>query len=84
MKIKFKGIADEEIIKSKLNQVKRQIELLEKTDLKENLEMNEENIKKLVEIQKAYKNIISNDWNVKPIKIIVVNSNGAELTTINN
>lgn len=82
MNIKFKDVAVEEIITQKINEMKRKIKLLEEVDLTREIEMNAENIAEANKIQKAYKDIIANDWNIKPIKIVVAKSDGTEIATI--
>lgn len=82
MKLRFENIADEKIIKDKINEAKREIKLLEEADFLKKVELNENNLEKMREIKKAYINIVTRDWTFKPLEIVVANPDGTEIATI--
>ena len=76
MEIRLKNINRENLEKRK--------ELIEKL-LEEdfsNMEFSQENLAKAKELAKKYKEATSDDWNTRPIEIIIANSEGTELATI--
>lgn len=83
MIIRFENVVDVKTIKDKINESKKEIELLEKTDFLKELELNETNLEKIQQIKKAYRNIVTKDWTYKPLKIVITNPAGAELAIIN-
>ena len=83
MKLKFESIINDEEIKSKITEMKKKIELIENTDFNKEYEITSENITKLKRIRKAYQDVILNDWDTKPLKIILANSDGTKLANIN-
>lgn len=76
MEIRFQNIN-----KKHLEQRKKLIEELLKEDFSTK-ELNQENLIEAKEILKKYKEAVSEDWNNKPVKIAIANSNGTELATI--
>lgn len=83
MIIRFENVVDVKTIKDKINESKKEIELLEKTDFSKELELNETNLEKIQQIKKAYRNIVTKDWTYKPLKIVIANPDGTELAIIN-
>lgn len=83
MIIRFENVVDVKTIKDKINETKKEIELLEKTDFSKELELNENSLKEMREIKKAYINIVTKDWTYKPLEIVISNSSGIELAKIN-
>ncbi len=83
MTIKFENVVDVKRIKDKINEAKKEIELLEETDFSKELELNEETFKKVREIKKAYIDIVTKDWTYRPLKIVIANPDGSELANIN-
>ena len=76
MKIKFENI-NKEFLEEKL----KDIQYLLNYDF-EDLDFNEENIKKTEKIVSKYNNLILSDWKVRTAKIIVTNSNDERIATI--
>lgn len=76
MKIIFQNINRE-----KLEKRKELIEKLLEEDFS-NMEFNQENLLKAKELTKKYKEATSNDWNTRPVQIIIANSEGTELAII--
>lgn len=76
MKIIFQNINRE-----KLEKRKELIEKLLEEDFS-NMEFNQENLLKAKELAKKYKEATSNDWNTRPVQIIIANSEGTELAII--
>ncbi len=76
MEIRFKNINKENLEKRK--------ELIEKL-LEEDfssMEFSQENLEKSKELAKKYKEATSDDWSIRPVEIIIANSEGTELATI--
>lgn len=71
------------INKEYLKQRKELIEELLEEDFSSK-EFNEINLLKAKQIVKKYGEAVSEDWNIRPPKIIIANSDGAELATIKN
>ncbi len=78
MEIKFQNINKEH-----LKQRKKLLEELLEEDFSSK-EFNEKNLLKAKQIAKKYKEAVSEDWNARPPKVIIANSDGTELATINN
>lgn len=76
MKIIFQNINRE-----KLEKRKELIEKLLEEDFS-NMKFNQENLLKAKELAKKYKEATSNDWNTRPVQIIIANSEGTELAII--
>lgn len=76
MEIRFQNINKEH-----LEQRKKLIEELLKEDFSTK-ELNQENLIEAKKILKKYEEAVSDDWNNKPAKIAIANSDGTELATI--
>lgn len=76
MEIRFQNINKEH-----LEQRKKLIEELLKEDFSTK-ELNQQNLVEAKAILKKYIEAVSDDWNNKPAKIIIANSDGVELATI--
>lgn len=76
MEIRFENINKED-----LERRKKLIEELLQEDFSKK-ELNQENLLKAKEIVNKYKEAVSDNWNNKPVKIIIANSDGTELATI--
>ena len=71
------------IDKEYLKQRKKLIEELLEEDLSIK-EFNQENLLEAKRIAKKYKEAVSDDWNNRPPKVILANSEGTELASISN
>lgn len=76
MKIKIVNINKEQLIARK-----ELIENLLKEDFSD-MEFNQENLSKAKIIAQKYKKAVSDDWNSRPVQIIIANSEGTELAII--
>lgn len=76
MEIRFQNINKED-----LERRKKLIEELLKEDFSKK-ELNQENLLKAKESINKYKEAVSDNWNNGPVKIIIANSDGAELAAI--
>lgn len=83
MLIRFENVIDTNALKEKITEIKKQIQLLEETDFSKESELNENSLKEMREIKKAYTNIVTKDWTYKPLKIVIANPDGTELAIIN-
>lgn len=76
MEIRFENINKED-----LERRKKLIEELLQEDFSKK-ELNQENLLKAKEIENKYKEAVSDNWNNRPVKITIANSDGTELATI--
>lgn len=83
MLIRFENVVDTKALKEKITEIKKQIQLLEETDFSKESELNENSLKEMREIKKAYTNIVTKDWTYKPLEIVIANPDGTELAIIN-
>lgn len=76
MEIKFKNFSRQELEKRKLL-----VEELLQEDIK-GLELNYVNLEKAKEIKRKYNSVTADDWSMKPLEIVLANSDGIEIANI--
>ena len=76
MEIKFKNFSRQEWEKRKLL-----VEELLQEDIK-GLELNYVNLEKAKEIKRKYNSVTADDWSMKPLEIVLANSDGIEIANI--